>query len=1070
MRSRGLRRAASQAGLIGALLAVFTVCATGAGTCALLLTVGNESALSAAVAQADGSENAGSPDITTVVVTGEDSTADATAGAPGQADARTLVPVTRQALTEAARPYKADVSLWTITPMLFIAGKDVRAGYLLDADNIAANASLRAGVWPTPPATTGGAIAVAIPAATAAALGAKVGSEFQLSQDRHNGEPVAPVYTVVVAGIFDPSDTLAWGREILHGRGYEPSYLRLPTFGPFVVAPGTLEALAAPVGKISAVLDPDLAGDAAGVPTLLRGLQAVPERIKNAAGPVIKPVRLWSTLGETFDDMRAQLSLTNALVLAVVLIVLALGVTAASLVARVLVGRRAGEITLLRDRGAATSQLMAGATTEALLIAAAAFLSSAPLALAAYAAGAPGGISAASWLAPVATHGAVFVLALLTGAALPAAVVVIAALPERPRRGRQVISGPVARSGIDVMLAVVAAVTYFQLRSHVVSTGAVDPLLVVAPAVCVVALSALVTRVLPLAARAANSAARRGKGVVLPLAGWHLARGGAAQGAFLLVLTAAVGTLGVTFLGTWSMSQGDQAAATVGADLVVGQAGGPGTAREVAEATGGTVSPVADRPIVLGTRPAGVRVVGVDSTLADDLLRGRLPDAAPWSSAMAGLAPAVGGTPLTISGGSFRLTVTGGLAAGAVAPGAVMPVVTATPTLVLADETGYRTTQEGSEVALDGRPHATRLPIPGQQPLPAGTWRVVAIDLHLVDHTVDDLIGWGNTSATMNVRVSVEGASSAGGAWDVTGDPGQGGVQPGEATAHGDTVDASFSYSVLGLSWAEAHATLLSFPASTQVQVVMTDALAGELGLKAGDRIALTWSTTAVEAVLVRTVPYVPSHVREAALLADRTSLERALLSAGLLDPVIDEWWVGSPQPDAEEALRAADLGPVSARAAETTELRDGPLRGPLRFAWLLAIAAAVGLAVTGAAAHAAAEAQRRASTIARVRAIGVSQRDALTSHLLQHAAITTTAVVLGTISGAVLAWLMAPELVVSSRGEPAIPPAVLVWSVAPTAAVVVSILVGCLVAGIPAALAVVRRSTVAALRAGDAP
>ena len=37
MRSRGLRRAASQAGLIAALLAVFTVCATGAGTCALLL-------------------------------------------------------------------------------------------------------------------------------------------------------------------------------------------------------------------------------------------------------------------------------------------------------------------------------------------------------------------------------------------------------------------------------------------------------------------------------------------------------------------------------------------------------------------------------------------------------------------------------------------------------------------------------------------------------------------------------------------------------------------------------------------------------------------------------------------------------------------------------------------------------------------------------------------------------------------------------------------------------------------------------------------------------------------------
>ena len=1064
VRSRGVRRAVSQAGLVVALLAVFTVCATGAGTCALLLTAGNERALSAAVAQADGSENTGSPDIASVVVLSSTTNAE---GAP-PADAGRLAPLVRQSLTDASRPYRAEVSLWTTTPMLFLSGTDVRNGYLLDADTLTANASLRSGTWPTPPATVGGSIPVAIPAATAAALGATVGTELRLSRDRHDGNPVPPVYHLVVAGIFEPADSLAWNRDTLHGRGYDPSYLRLPTFGPFVVAPGTLELLAAPVAKVDAVLDPDLAGDAAGVPDLVRGVQAVADRIKDAAGASINPVLVWFPLGAAFDDMRTELGVTNALVLAVLLVVLALGATTASLVARVLVGRRAGESTLLRDRGASTSQLLIGAATEAAVIAVVAFLCSVPLALAAYGATAPAAALAGSWAGLAATHGPVLVIALIAGAALPAVVAVIAALPERSRRGRQVISGPVARSGIDVMLALVAAVAYFQLRSHLVSAGAVDLLLVVAPAVCVIAVAALVTRLVPLAARAANAAARRGRGVVLPLAGWHLARGGAAQVAFLLVLAASVGTLGATYLGTWSTSQGDQAAAMVGADLVVGQAGGPDTARTVADATRGSVTPVADRAVVLGSRPSGVKVLGLDATLADSMLRGRLPDGAAWSSEMAGLAPQAGGAPLTTAGGPLTVTVTGGLA-NPVGSGLVVPIVTAAPTLVLANAAGYRTTQVGSDVALDGRPHAIHLPIPGQQALPAGSWRIVAIDLHLLDHTTQDLIGWGNTTATIKVSVSVEGASSVGGAWGTSANAGLGGVQPGDAVAHSGTVDASFGYSVLGLSWEEAHVTLLSFPASTQVPVVMTQTLAGELGLAAGDRIALTWGSTPVEAVLVRTVPYVPSHVREAALLVDRTSLERGLLSAGLLEPVVDAWWVSSPRPGSAEALRAAHLGPVTTLGEVTSALRDGPLRAPLPVAWLLAIAAAVGLAVTGSAAHAAAEAQRRASTIARVRAIGVSKRDALASHLVQHAAVTSTAVVLGTLAGAVLAWLLAPLLVVSPRGEPAIPPAALAWSIAPTAAVVGAILVGGLLAGVPAAVSVVRRSTVAALRAGDA-
>jgi hypothetical protein len=402
----------------------------------------------------------------------------------------------------------------------------------------------------------------------------------------------------------------------------------------------------------------------------------------------------------------------------------------------------------------------------------------------------------------------VLVLAVLAGAALPAVILMIAALPERARRGRQVISGRLARSGIDLILALVAAVTYLQLRSHVVS-GTVDPLLVVAPTACTIALATLATRLVPLAARAANSAARRSRGIVLPTAWWHLARGGAAQGVLLLVLSSAVATLGLTFLGTWSLSQGDQAAAMVGADMVVAQAGGPGTARNLSDATGGTPTPVVDRAIVLGSRPGGVKIVALDSGLADQMLQGRLPDAGTWSSAMDGLAPQVTATPLTINGGPVRLTLTGALRPSSVPVGMAVPVVSATPTIVLADEAGAQTTLVGPEVPLDGMPHRMSLPALGQQVLPGGTWRIVAIDLLLVDHSNQDLITWGNNSAVLNVSVAVDGAAPVDGSWDATSDAGLGGVRVVEAAAHGGTVEASFSYSVLGLSWQDAHLTLL---------------------------------------------------------------------------------------------------------------------------------------------------------------------------------------------------------------------------------------------------------------------
>ena len=107
---------------------------------------------------------------------------------------------------------------------------------------------------------------------------------------------------------------------------------------------------------------------------------------------------------------------------------------------------------------------------------------------------------------------------------------------------------------------------------------------------------------------------------------------------------------------------------------------------------------------------------------------------------------------------------------------------------------------------------------------------------------------------------------------------------------------------------------------------------------------------------------------------------------------------------------------------------------------------------------------------MARIRAIGASRGETIASHLAQHAAVAVLATALGTACGVLLAVLLAPLLVVSPVGEPADPAVTLSWAPGPTAAVVTLILCGALLVAVPASLSMAGRSTVAALRAGEAP
>lgn len=1062
-------RARAQWPLLAAVFATLVACSSLVGVSALLLTEGQHRALAAAVADADGVEGSGSPDLVTALMALHPTEE----GAPEGTSA--LVAAVTSAMTDAVRPYSATTSVWASSPMMFLRGAEVRQGYLLDADSATAHGNLTAGRWPAE-APAGSPLEVAIPAATAAELALSVGRTVQLSISAPRAEaPPRDGVDVVVVGIFTPDGTSSWTRDVLAGDGYRAVSNGVPAYGPFLVAPRTLIDADRPIARVSVVLDPTLSGDPDGLPGVVRSVEGLKDQFAQVVGERLESGTVSSDLGGMLARDRAEQNLTAAIVLVVVVLVLAIGFATLGLVGRLVVQRRATETEMLIDRGASRAQLAGRAAVEALALAVLAAAVAAPLALAAYrglVALPPLGPSwrgAAELGAP--TLGWAVVAAVVLGAVAPSAALVGVALRGgSARRGRRAARA-FARSGADLLLLAVAVLGYFQLRAHRIGTGAIDPILVVAPVLCLVAGAVLALRALPVIARVAEVRARRGTGLVLPLAGWQVARGRATSGAFLMVLAASAAAFGVVFLGTWHASQGDQADASVGTDLAVGEAGVVDTDARLAEVTGGVVVPVTKRGITLGSRPGGAELVALDTTRAAEVMRGRLPDGETWASRTEGLAPEAPAAALTVTGGGtgvIRLTFNGEV--GGTTPDTRLPIpahVFVTPTVILVDDWGNRVALAGPTVALDGTPREVAVPAQVQEPLPQGTWRVIAIDLELGLLVDGGLRPEYNSVIAARISIDIAGADARPGQWYAVAVGQEPVIQPLSTKNDGTTVTAIVGASVFGLGWTPAHLMLLSFKPADSFPVLVSHELARDLDLSPGDSLGVTTGAATVTATVAGSVPFVPGTPHGVVVLADSDALGRALLAAGSLAPITDVWWVGSPEAGTEAEVATLGLGPVETPDAFASDLRDGPLRVALRVALALLIGAALVLAVVGTAAHAAAVAETRATEIARLRGIGVSRRALFATGVLQHAAVTVVAVAVGGMLGALLAWIIGPLLVVGQGGLPAVPYALVVWPLAALGGTLLALVAGGTAVGIPAVRALVGRDAALGLRMG---
>ena len=439
-----------------------------------------------------------------------------------------------------------------------------------------AHAELIRGTWPGP-AQPGKPIPGVLPARVAALLHLTVGGIIAL-RDARSARPVP----VRVTGLYLPHDPASpyWGLNLIGPSGVA-SVGGFTTYGPLIVSPAAFgHALTSTAASWVAI--PDTAripeGDLDAVAARVRAQQLA---LQNPAGP-LGGLRVTTSLPAVLRGVASDLVVSRSLIGIGALELFILGGAALAAAARLLAGRREAELALLAARGGARWQLAGIGAAEALLLAGLA-------AIAGTAAGGPlawvlarGGPLRAAGPRISGTPPIVW-LALVAGAVAATAIALIPVLrPELPglarvRRGRRALMSRFARVGADVTLIALAALAVWQIREYSVvarsaqGTLGVDPVLVLAPALALAAGTAVLLRLLPLAARVAERAAPRRRKVPGALAIWQFSRRPLRQAgpALLVVLAVATGTLALSQHQTWVGSAQAQASFRAGAQVRV---------------------------------------------------------------------------------------------------------------------------------------------------------------------------------------------------------------------------------------------------------------------------------------------------------------------------------------------------------------------------------------------------------------------------------------------------------------------------------------------------------------------
>lgn len=579
----------------------------------------------------------------------------------------------------------------------------------------------------------------------------------------------------------------------------------------------------------------------------------------------------------TLDDHAAALQLEIAPLAAVepvpLLLVAAIGLVTLAELGRLLDGVRRRETSLLRSRGESAARVGAITAAETVIIAGVGTLAGTGAALALLAAIGSSAPRAAP-IAAVALAVVAVAVALMTGIALSSA-------RRTFRRGAADDSGRARRLAAPalVLLLVVAAALslwrFLQFGSPLSPTEAgaeVDPLAVLAPALCLAAIAVLGLAVLPVLAAGVERFAARGPGVRATMVSREVSRRVRMIASPFVVIALAGGglVLAASYQPTWATASAVTADLHAGADLVVtgvddaseiAAVPGVAAATPVAPATG----TLADETTVHVSAVPAAGLVAAGSTAQGTV------DTARLAEDIAFQPPVV-----PLPEGTTGLTVT-------VQWSGVAPAVTA----LVMDRAGLVTEVDFSATGTSPAAITARLPDDGVKR------SLVALDAHLdppASAAFEPIvILLGSLTRLSTVAAGVSHPLDLGDAWTVA--PGT--TVNGQVSAFGDLGYSGQIFSSTDVRLQPAQ--------SATTPVVLSRAFARAISAKVGDTPNLDIGVVpgSFPVRVADIVEQVPGSPGNRGLLVDLAAMQVAQLRAGWSPTTVDTVWAKSAEPAA---------------------------------------------------------------------------------------------------------------------------------------------------------------------------